>query len=88
MTEKHIPELQKKLGGRLILQGGFDSGVLDREDVTEEEMRQHIREVIALCAEGGGWIPSIPNGDPDLLHPGRYAIVSDEIAKQSKIYFG
>ncbi|MBQ8264914.1 MAG: uroporphyrinogen decarboxylase (URO-D) [Oscillospiraceae bacterium] len=88
LPTNNIPELKKALGGRMILMGGFDSGILDREDATEEEMRAHVAEVIKECGADGGWIPCITNGDPALLHPGRYEIVTDEIAKQSKVYFG
>lgn len=83
-----IPALQKQLNGRMLLMGGFDSGILDGEESTEEDIRRHVAQVCAACAEGGGWIPCITNGDPALLHPGRYEIVSDEIQRQSRIYFG
>lgn len=88
LPTNNIPELQKHLNGKLILMGGFDSGVLDGEQSTEADIRRHVDEVLAQNYAGGGWIPSITNGDPALLHPGRYEIVHDEIAKQDKVYFG
>ena len=85
-----IPAIQKKLrdeGKHLVLQGGLDSGVFDRDDSTEEEIRQHVAETIAANAAGGHWIPCINDGIPSIIHQQNYDIICDEIAKQEKIYF-
>ena len=87
LPSNDVPALQKHLGGKLVLMGGFDSGILDRHDATETEIRKHVADICSMCADGGGWIPSVTNGGPGLLFPGRYEIVSDEIEKQSKIFF-
>ena len=65
-----IAGLQKKLPGRMIFMGGFDSGVIDRADSTKEEIRA---DVLRACREylpGGKYIPCITYGGPGSLFPG------------------
>ena len=90
LPSNDIAGLQKKLNDEnreFILWGGLDSGVFDRDDSTEEEIRTHVQETIAKYFEGGHWIPSINDGLPIIIHQQNYAIIEDEINKQEKIYF-
>ncbi|MCI8594316.1 MAG: uroporphyrinogen decarboxylase [Oscillospiraceae bacterium] len=85
-----IHDLQKKLNDEnreFILWGGLDSGVFDRDDSTEEEIRKHVADTIAEYHAGGHWIPSINDGLPLIIHQGNYDIITDEINKQEKLYF-
>ena len=90
LPSNDIHMLQKKLNDEnreFILWGGLDSGVFDRDDSTEEEIRKHVRDTIAKYFEGGHWIPSINDGMPMIIHQQNYAIIEDEIRNQEKIYF-
>ena len=90
LPSNDIHMLQKKLNDEnreFILWGGLDSGVFDRDDSTEEEIRTHVQETIAKYFDGGHWIPSINDGLPIIIHQQNYAIIEDEIRNQEKIYF-
>ncbi|MBQ1415569.1 MAG: cobalamin-dependent protein, partial [Lachnospiraceae bacterium] len=90
LPSNDIHMLQKKLNDEnreFILWGGLDSGVFDRDDSTEEEIRAHVQETIAKYFDGGHWIPSINDGLPIIIHQQNYAIIEDEIRNQEKIYF-
>ena len=45
LPENNIPELQERLQGRLVLMGGIGAAI-DREDVTEEEVRAYVRNAL------------------------------------------
>ena len=50
-------ELKEKYGKDLCFCGGFNNvEILDREDVTEEECREEIRNVLTNVAPGGSYI--------------------------------
>jgi uroporphyrinogen-III decarboxylase len=86
LPSNDLPALQKKYNGKIIFQGGFDSGVVDRNDSTEAEIRAHVDEVFRQSARLGAWIPSITNGDPGCIHENAYHIIVDECAKQIELY--
>ena len=65
-----IAGLEAKLPGKMLFMGGFDAGVIDRVDTTEEAIRQ---EVCRACKEylpGGKYIPCITYGGPGSIYPG------------------
>ena len=85
-----IHALQKKLNDEnrnFVLWGGMDSGVFDRDDSTEEEIRKHVADTIAEYHAGGHWVPSINDGLPIIIHQNAYDIITDEINNQEKLYF-
>lgn len=50
-------ELKKKYGDRLCFCGGFDNvGVLDREDVTPEEIRAEVQRMVSEMADGRSFL--------------------------------
>lgn len=90
LPSNDIPALQKKITDEklnFVLWGGLDSGVFDRDDSTEEEIRAHVADTIAKYHAGGHWIPSINDGLPLILHQSNYDIITDEINRQEKLYF-
>ena len=61
----------------MLFMGGFDAGVIDRVDTTEEDIR---KEVCRACKEylpGGKYIPCITYGGPGSIYPG----IDDKITK-------
>lgn len=53
----HVGELKKKYGKQITFCGGFNTnGVLDRVDVTPEEIKAEYRRVIDLLAPGGSYV--------------------------------
>ena len=90
LPSNDILSLQKKLNDenrQFILWGGMDSGVFDRDDSTEEEIRKHVADTIAKYHAGGHWIPSVNDGLPFIIHQANYDIITDEINNQEKLYF-
>ena len=90
LPSNDIHGLQKKIEEekrQFILWGGMDSGVFDRDDSTEEEIRKHVADTIAKYHAGGHWIPSVNDGLPFIIHQANYDIITDEINKQEKLYF-
>ena len=90
LPSNDIHGIQKRLNDenrQFIIWGGLDSGVFDRDDSTEEEIRKHVADTIAEYHAGGHWIPSINDGLPIIIHQGNYDIITDEINKQEKLYF-
>ncbi len=54
---KNVGELKKEYGDRLTFCGGFNTnGVLDRTDVTPEEIKAEYDRVIDLLAPGGSYV--------------------------------
>lgn len=87
LPSNNIPEIQKTVAGKLTLMGGLDAGKIDRKGVTEEEVRAEVQRAIREYAPGGHYIPSITYGGPESIFPGVFETITDEINKQSKLYF-
>jgi len=88
LPSNNIPKLQKELGGKMLLMGGIDAGKLDFENWDREEVNKEVARVCAEYGPGGGFIPCITYGLAESIYPGLYEAISEEIEKQSKIYFG
>lgn len=83
-----IVELQKELQGDLVLMGGIDS-VIDREDQTEEEIRQEVRRVCETYGPGGHFMPCITSGlKGSGIYPLTDSIIDDEINRYNKEVYG
>ena len=87
MKSNDIPALIKQYGGKITFQGGIDSGEVDREDWTEENIMQKVREA---CTEQGGkhyFIPNASQGLPIATYPGVYECIDKCIDVMSKELF-
>ena len=79
LPENNIPELQKRLGGRMALMGGIGAAI-DRADATEAEIRAYVRKALEDYTPGGHFIPSITYGLPGAVFPQVDAAIDAEIA--------
>ncbi len=87
LPSNDIPAIQKRVGGKLILMGGIDSGIVDMPGASETDIRNEVARACQDYGVGGGFIPSITYGGPEAIHDGVYDIISDEIEKQSSLLF-
>ena len=87
LPSNNIAEMSRIADGRMLLMGGIDS-VIDREDVTEEEIRKETRRA---CEEYGnlkGFWPGMTYGGPGCLYPGVEETIVDEINKFNMERYG
>jgi len=61
MASNDIQQIKKNTGGKLMLIGGIEQTVIDKEDATEEIIRAEVRRAIDLNAPGGLYLPCIPS---------------------------
>ncbi len=59
LPSNDIKAIQKYTKGKMLLMGGLDQGVIDRADVSEEEVRAEVRRAIDEYAPGGSFVPCI-----------------------------
>lgn len=78
-----LGKIKKMYGKQLVISGGMDDYYLDSPKITEEELRQYVRDKIDLLAPGGGFLPK-PN--PKTLKSSM--IMQDELMKYTKDYYG
>lgn len=83
LPTNNITMLQEKLHGRMTLMGGIDS-IIDREDVTEDEIRTEVRRVCRAYGPGEHFIPCLTYGLPGALFPKIDPIIFDEIQKYNQ----
>ena len=79
-------ELIKKYGSKITIMGDFDNSVLDRGDITREEIAQIVRHSCESCGTKY-FIPCLIRGLSGSTYPGVYEAVSEEIDKMSKEMF-
>ncbi len=85
IPSNNIPELQKRLAGRMVLMGGIDPAVVDRADTTEEEIHNEVWKVCDAYGPGGHFIPSMTYGRPgSAIFPGTYATIEREIDRYNQ----
>jgi hypothetical protein len=88
-TCNDLPSIQKEYGNRLVLSGGWDgNGRLlepfkspeNPDGVTEEELRQSVRDTMDAYAPGGGyiWLGMFLEAEGDELSRRKNAIIADE----------
>lgn len=82
-----IVKLTKQLDGRMALMGGIDA-VIDRADVTEEEIRAEVQRCLREYGELPHFMPSITYGGPGTIFPEVETVIIDEINKYNKARFG
>lgn len=83
MTTNNLPEIIRKYGGRIAIQGGIDNGLVDRPDWTPENCMEHTRAICKACGTKY-FIPSTTMGGPDSTFTGVYECVNDCIEQVSK----
>ena len=84
IAQNDIPYIQKITEGKLAMVGGIDGPKLDVDYITEEEIRQEVRNTIDRCCAAGRFFPGIPNGV--CFREWNDSIVKDELAKYGKEY--
>lgn len=87
VSDNNIPELLKKYGGQIAIQGGLDNGKYDKPDWSSEEIHAGLKALFDVTEPGKYLIPSMTMGGPESVYPGEYEAVTAEIAKLSKEYF-
>lgn len=54
-----IIKIRENTKGKLLLMGGIEQAVIDREEATEDEIRAEVRRAIDTYAPGGAFLPCI-----------------------------
>lgn len=86
LTTNDIPTLVKKYGGQISFMGGIDSGIVDREDWSEELVEKLVTKMVNDCGKHF-YIPCITQGGPGSIYPGVYNAISEKLSKLSKKVF-
>ena len=84
IPQNDIVEIQRITHNQLAMVGGIDGPKLDVEDITEEEIRAHVRHAIDTYCAAGRFFPSIPNGV--CFREWNDRIVKDELKKYGREY--
>lgn len=79
LPSNNIPAIQKATGGRILLMGGLDQGLIDQADVSEEQVRAEVRRAIDEYAPGGCFLPCV--GSLECLNAWVTPVVIDECNK-------
>lgn len=87
LPQNDIVKLQKQIDGRMALMGGIDSGIVDKPDSTEEEIRTETRRVLNTYCPQGNFIPCITYGAPGTVYPKADELINDEIDRYNKEHF-
>ena len=87
LPSNNIQKIKKDTDHKMLLMGGIDVSIVDVPDWKEEVIRAEVARACKDYSEGGMFIPCLTMGGEGSLFPGVDAVVSDEIRKQSKIYF-
>jgi hypothetical protein len=61
LATNDIPEIQKTTAGKMLIMGGIQQDLIDREDATEDDVRAEVRRAIDAYAPGGSYVPCIPS---------------------------
>lgn len=85
IPQNDIPDVQRRLNGRMALQGGIDGVVFDHENWTIEEVRGEIRRACDEYVPAGYFQPAMGNNIP--LTPGLYEVVIDEMNAYGEHFF-
>jgi len=86
VSENNIPELLRKYGGKISIQGGIDNGKYDVPDWTKEKIQDCLKTLFET-AGSRFLIPSFTSGMAGTYYSGAYDAASEAIDYFSKIYF-
>ncbi len=81
-----VPKLVREYGGKISFMGDLDNGVIDRGDVTREEIAKEVRRSCEACGTKY-FIPCLIRGGEGSIYPGIYEAVTEEINNMSKEMF-
>ncbi len=84
IAQNDIVAIQKETEGKLAMVGGIDGPAIDREDISEEEIRAEVRRAIDTYCPAGRFFPGIPNGE--CYNKWNDGIFRDELKKYGRIY--
>ena len=89
-TCNDLKAIKAKFGNKLVIAGGWDGrGRLMEPDVTDEEIRQAVRNTIDMLAPGGGfvWMGGFLGalGDPEPVR--KSAVVVDEATNYGRNFY-
>jgi len=89
-TCNDLAGIKKKFGNRLLITGGWDArGRLLEPDVTDEEIRQSVRDVMDKLAPGGGYMFAggylTAKGDRENLR--RNEVLNDEVERYGRAFY-
>lgn len=83
VPSNNIAAIHKRLNGRMLLMGGVDS-IIDRADVSREEISREMGRVFREYGSLRYFIPGITYGGPGSLFPEVLTAVSEEIDLYNK----
>ena len=86
LPTNNIPAITKELDGRMALMGGIDSSI-DREDVTEDEIRKETQRALKEYGDLKHFIPCMTYGGPGTIYPQVENIIIDEINRYNQENF-
>ena len=82
-----IVALTEKLDGRMALMGGIDS-IVDREGVTEAEIRQEVQRALSEYGHLSHFMPSHTYGGPGTIFPQVEGVIIYDIDRYNRERFG
>lgn len=77
-----LAKIKKLYGDKIVISGGMDDYFLDSPHITEEELRQYVRDKVDTLAVGGGFLPK-----PGARVFKNNGIMADELMKYSKDFY-
>ncbi len=87
LPSNNIQAISENVGDKMLLMGGIDA-VIDREDVTEEEVRKETRRACNEYGDLKGFWPCMTYGGPGTLFPEVENIIIDEIDRFNQEKYG
>lgn len=85
LPSNDIVKLSEQLGGRMAMMGGIRS-IIDRIDVTEEEIRAEVRRCLGKYGHLRNFIPSITYGGPGTIFQDVEHVIIDEINIWNRVH--
>ena len=89
-TCNDLKGIQAAYGNRMVLMGAWDArGRLLEADVTDEELRQSVRDTMDAYAVGGGfaWCGSFLGGLGDTESQRKNAVIADEVKRYGHAFY-
>jgi hypothetical protein len=88
LPSNDINEMKRNTGGKLLMMGGIDQGIIDQApgEVTEDVIRAEVRRAIDTYAPGGAFLPCI--GSIECLNSWVNPVVIDECNTYGAVWLG
>ncbi len=87
IIENDLKAVIEEYGGKITLMGGMNNGIYDAPDCTLEKVHNGLKNLIETCGTKY-LIPALTMGGPESIYPGVYDMVTEEVDRLSKYYFG